>query len=1002
MPDAGDAPYDTRSMSLPTGHEEDKTIKWHALHDVQEVFDQLNVSDKGLTTAQAETRIHEYGYNRLTPPKKVPLWKKIWDQINNILIYILLVAAAFSIYFAVSSDDSLDAWIEFGLIIGVIVINVLIGLIQEGKAEKAAEAIKAMLSAKATVLRDGEKISIDADLLVPGDIIYLKSGDRVPADARMIYVNKLQVQESMLTGESDPVSKNMLPVDAKLGIGDRKCMVYSATMCTTGEGTAVVCETGDSAEIGRISQLVSSVEKTKTNLLVQLEILGIWIAVFVVVIAIGAFFLGMFGPFKDIWEDEGKTVWEQAFKNAVAIAVAMIPEGLPAVVTITLALGVTAMARQNAIIRQLPCVETLGSLTVICSDKTGTLTKNEMTVVAVRSAKSHFDVTGIGYAPKGDFVDKDKVPVGESQRAFIKGMLEVGTLCNNSSLVQTTDVTGGEKWEAAGNPTEAAILAAGRKAGIDTKALYEDKPLKGSIPFESDHKFMATVNENNGVLTMNVKGAADRLIDICKDQVADDDMKKRAPIDKEYWQQAASELSSRGLRVLALCITRVPNGFDMESLEPAYIYKKEVTLTMVGLVAILDPPREECIPSINEAHTAGIEVKMITGDHAQTALAIAKMLNIVDKTNEHIVYTGPQLDEMTRPELEDAVMKCNVFARSSPENKIQIVQALQARHQVSSMTGDGVNDAPALKAANIGVAMGITGTDVSKEASQMVLADDNFATIIAAVREGRRVWDNLRKILIFNLPVNLAQGLSVFIALAFSGLGDVPLTAIQVLYVNMITSVTMGLMLAAEPAEETIMERPPRRPNKRLLGKLVLWKCLFVSVQMVAAVIGVFKWAQIWPDGGYSIEKSRGEAFTVLIFMEIAYSFTTRFLKQSAFRKETLTGNKWAYVSIAIVAGLQFLILYVPGLNDTVFDIQGINGWQWLRVIIISVILFFVVEIEKALVDPLLFPMVKPFLKKLGLVTPRYEGLRSRYSEASDTKDPDVAKGVNGNSEPKL
>jgi len=457
-----------------------------------------------------------------------------------------------------------------------------------------------------------------------------------------------------------------------------------------------------------------------------------------------------------------------------------------------------------------------------------------------------------------------------------------------------------------------------------------------------------------------VKGAADKLNDLCRDQVVGDDINQTSELDREYWAQKAADLSSLGLRVLALCVARIDENEDLDDIDASFILRRPKFLTMVGLVAILDPPREECIDSIAEAHAAGIMVKMITGDHAQTALAIGYMLGIAHENG--IVYTGPQLDEMGPEKLKDVVKECNIFARSSPENKIQIVQALQEIGEVASMTGDGVNDAPALKAANIGVAMGVTGTDVSKEASQMVLADDNFSTIIAAVKEGRRVWDNLRKILTFNLPCNFAQGMSVFLPLFLTELEDIPLTVIQVLYVNMITAVTMGLMLACEPAEKQIMKKPPRQPKKRLLGRFVVWRIVIITIYMAIAVIGVF-----WGGASeYSLKTRRGEAFTLLIMMEVMYSLNCRFLKTTAFTKKIFLGNKWAYASVGSVVFLQMLILHFPYINDTVFKVEPISIGQWGRVLLISFGLFLFVEFEKSVLHVYLFPWVASGLAKMG------------------------------------
>ncbi|WIA15444.1 hypothetical protein OEZ85_002091 [Tetradesmus obliquus] len=1021
-------------------------IAWHTLQDDQ-VLKQLDTSIEGISSEEATRRLQEYGLNALTPPKKPGFFAKLWAQLNNVLIFILLAAAVVT--------AGLQEWIETGLIIGVITLNVLIGMMQEGKAEKAAEAIKAMLSASANVVRDGKRFSIEADQLVPGDVVAIKSGDRLPADLRLLQVTNLQVQEAMLTGESVPISKNLIPVAEASGLGDRKCMAFSATTVSAGQGLGVVVATGDNAEIGKINKLVSQVENAKTNLLVQMEILGHWLATIVCIIALGAFLLAFF---------KAKEPFAHAFESAVAIAVAMIPEGLPALVTIVLALGTKKMADHNAIIRQLPCVETLGSLTVICSDKTGTLTKNEMTVVAMRSAGALYKVSGVGYEPKGAF-SADGGELGPEGMAAVKALLEGAVLCNDSHLnCDTAD--GKETWTPNGAPTEVALITAGCKAGLSLDSLKQAKPRIGSVPFESEHKFMATVHQTSpfsalnpaGRRTMFVKGAPDRLMPMCcgqlrSDSLADIDAASPddfAPLDLEFWRKAQEDLSSEGLRVLALCRGDLNPEEDAQGLSPRGLLNREPRLAMVALLAILDPPRDEAIAAVKVAHAAGITVKMITGDHALTGLAIGKMLGI---SGNDSVITGPEIDAMDDVQLRGVVNDCNIFARASPENKLRIVRALQtgpayegpmdgddpdddgpppvqpqsshsraSRHsstagpankavytisdaendnrqgdqqaadanadadgdgdaeeedvddkerpgrQVVAMTGDGVNDAPALKAADIGVAMGITGTDVSKEAAKMVLADDNFATIVAAVKEGRRVWDNLRKILLFNLPVNFAQGTSIFWAYAI-GFHESPLTAIQVLYVNMVTAVTMGMMLAAEPAEADIMSRPPRRPGKRLLGKLILWRCCFVSILLVVCVLGMYEWGALT---GQNVHHRRAEAFNTLVFGEIAYSVTTRYIKASCVHPRVLRGNPLALVSIGVTAALQMLLTYTPGLNAFFAMPEGMQGIQWARVFGCMVAIFLIVEAEKALVDPVLMPVVRPVLDFIAAHVPSW------------------------------
>ncbi|KAG1675876.1 hypothetical protein FOA52_001533 [Chlamydomonas sp. UWO 241] len=991
------------------------------MSDSAAVCDEMDTtSDEGLTEKEAEARLALYGPNALTPPRKPGFFAKLWSQLNNVLIFILLAAAVVV--------AGLQEWIEFGLIVGVVSVNVLIGMIQEGKAEKAAEKIKAMLSSNAVVCRDGKRYTIEAERLVPGDVIIIKSGDRLPADVRLLEVNNLQVQEAMLTGESHPISKNLKPVKAESALGDRKCMAFSATTVSAGQGKGVVVATGDNAEIGKINTLVSQVETTRTNLLIQMEILGRWLAVIVVVIAVAAFLLAL------LHADEGFT---SSFESAVAIAVAMIPEGLPALVTIVLALGTKKMADNKAIIRQLPCVETLGSLTVICSDKTGTLTKNEMTVVAMQSSSNRYDVTGVGYDPTGFVSLKGAQVCGESH-VGVQVLLEGTLLCNDSDLNIATNAAGREVFTPNGAPTEVALITASIKVGLDPAGLRRTKPRVGACPFESEHKFMATVHQDGNKRVIFVKGAPDRLLTMCIGQLRSDSPADAAangrvdwdPLNTPYWVRQQEELAARGLRVLALCRAELGPEEDATGFTPVTLQARPPFLGLVGLVAILDPPRPEAIEAVKVAHTAGITVKMITGDHALTGLAIGRMLNIA---GSELVITGPEIDRMSDRRLRSLVNDCNIFARASPENKLRIVKALQTGpgytgpldgddndddgpevdeegkpvvggRQVVAMTGDGVNDAPALKAADIGVAMGITGgcgwgvecgvwsvgssgnarpptqppnhahthtcthtgTDVSKEAAKMVLADDNFATIVVAVKEGRRVWDNLRKILLFNLPVNFAQGMCIFWAYVI-GFQNAPLTAIQVLYVNMVTALTMGLMLAMEPAEDDIMSRPPRRPGKRLLGKLILWRCFFVSTLLDILVLGMYGWAL---SDGRGLNKARAEAFNTLVFGEIGYSVTTRFIKHPTFHPRVFRGNVFVYLSIAVTAGLQGMFTYVPGLQWFMDVPDGMDALQWARVMVCMVVVYVIVEVEKALVDPLLMPLVRPLINAIAKHSP--------------------------------
>eukprot|EP00285_Hemiselmis_virescens_P013221 CAMPEP_0173380530 /NCGR_PEP_ID=MMETSP1356-20130122/3202_1 /TAXON_ID=77927 ORGANISM="Hemiselmis virescens, Strain PCC157" /NCGR_SAMPLE_ID=MMETSP1356 /ASSEMBLY_ACC=CAM_ASM_000847 /LENGTH=1147 /DNA_ID=CAMNT_0014334157 /DNA_START=96 /DNA_END=3539 /DNA_ORIENTATION=+ len=956
--------------SISDGEDE---ILWYA-GTVQEAMQLQSVTADGLNAAEVTSRLAQYGKNEITPPPKPGFLRKLWNQVNNILIFILIAATIVSAI--------LEEWPEVALILGVVVINVTIGLVQEGKAEKAADAIKGMLSSKATVIRNGERTVVKADEVVPGDIVFIQSGDRVPADLRMIECSNLAILEAMLTGESNPINKHTDVVEAGAALGDRKNLAFSATMVMQGQGKGIVVGTGDLTEIGKISSMVGGVDAMKTNLMVQLEIFGRWISCFVFVVGSITFVIS----FKDV--GVGSDDIGDAFKSAVSVAVAIIPEGLPAVVTISLALAMQMLAKRNAIIRQLPAVETLGSVTVICSDKTGTLTKNEMTVQAIQTSEEQIDISGVGYAPEGEASVGGKVVTKEKLGKLLT-MFEGAVLCNDSGLGQNDK----GHWEPVGYPTEVALLTLGMKLGaMDWKALQQKNKRVGGVPFASEHKFMCCVHAHGSDTFLHVKGAPDRLIPKCKDQVTNNTMGSTKPINEKYWQDEAARLSAKGLRVLAVCRSTF-NKSDLRSDMDADIILKAKTpfLTMIGLVAILDPPRPEAIEGVRVATRAGIVVKMITGDHPATATAIAKMLGIIppDAEDKDVkTFTGPQLDAMSDDEMDSIVLGCNVFARASPENKISIVKSLQRMKQVCSMTGDGVNDAPALKAANIGVAMGITGTDVSKEAAKMVLADDNFATIVVAVEEGRRVWDNLVKVLMYNIPVNFAQGLSVFFSFVIKT-ETVPLTAIQVLYVNMVTSVTMGMMLSMEPAEGDIMARPPRRTNKRLFGKKVMWNCLFVSSFMVVAVIGVFVWSlerhpitaeeQLLLDSqrraGASlrsprIDAARGEAFNMLVFAEIGYAINCRYLRDSSLTSKVFTQNKWCWVAIFIAVVLQVILTYVPGVNYFFYN-GPIEGMAWVRIIGFSIVIFLLVEFEKKFGSKYLMPMLRPVFEAFGKFVPQ-------------------------------
>merc|ERR1712151_517108 len=871
------------------------------------------------------------------------------------------VVSAIRAISAKTTDDIISNWIQVGLITFVITLNTYIGILQEGKAEKAAEALKGMLSSDAMVIRDGQEKKIASNEVVPGDLVILGLGDRVPADLRCLQVATLACQEAALTGESLPVEKQTVklvcekPEDAeRIPLGDRINLCFSATLVTQGRGMGVVIYTGDQTEIGTINALVNKVERKKTNVLEQIDNISKWLAFFIVITAIVTMLVAIFKTGLNPLD---------ALTVALTCAVAMIPEGLEAIVTLTYAWAVSNMAKHNAIIRALPAVETLGSVTVICSDKTGTLTKNEMSLVAFVTSTERYkfdtdatskdttsvvrdDTYMITRACEEDDDEMAQTSVDKKcqhpSKEYLHELLSCGILCTKSVLTED---------DAIGNPTELAVLKGAVKAGIDINAFKKELPCIAEVPFSSEYKFMATVHslqksigsktpsEN---IVVYAKGAPDKMVHMCKFQTDDE-----TPIKPDFWLEQISILSSYGLRVIALCRGIIPKS-EVEkdaNLGPEFINGRGPWLTMIGLCAIMDPPRPECVQAIADAHGAGVRVAMITGDHKDTAQAIGRMLGIVSPKYPGAV-TGVELDEMTEEQLRLAVMTNNVFARATPENKIQIVKALQAEGQICSMTGDGVNDAPALKAANMGVAMGLEGTDVAREASEMILADDNFATIVYAVREGRTVWDNLRKVLLVNTPINNAQGLSVLFGM-ICGLQEPILSPIQVLYCNLICAVTLGFVCAIEPAEKGIMDIPPRRVGKRLVGRYLFLRIVIGTVTLVTCTVGAVFIANSMKD--YPLGMQRSLASNTLTCSACSITLSARFAYNSAVHPRVFMGNKAALYSIPITVGLQLFITYVPGVNTVIFTMDGQDGLQWIIVIFCVFITFFVMEGEKPL-----------------------------------------------------
>ncbi len=870
---------------------------------------------EGLSSAEAASRLTKYGENRLpAAAKRGPLMRFLM-QLNNMLIYVLIAAGVGKIF--------LGEFLDAGVILGVVLINGLLGFLQEGKAEKALDSIRNMLSPEALTLRDGKSRMIPAENLVPGDIVILQSGDKIPADLRLCEVKNLRIEEAPLTGESVPVDKTTEPAGAGAQIGDRKSMAYSGTLVVSGRGKGVVVATGAGTELGHINRMLSGVKTMETPLLRQIEQFGKVLTIVILIICALVFAYGT------LFLDEG---FVDMFKASVGIAVAAIPEGLPAVVTITLALGVQRMARRNAIIRRLPAVETLGSVSRICSDKTGTLTRNEMVVTSLATAENFYEVTGSGYSPEGGIL-LDGRPAGDAR--VITLMARASALCNESDIHEEDGT-----WKLTGDPTEGALLPFAAKAGVDRAAELAAHPRTNMIPFESEHKFMATLHGS----LLFVKGAPDVIFGYCDRQAeAGGDT---APLDLAFWEKQNERIASKGQRVLALAW--LPEAeVEEDAFNPSGL---ACNLILLGLTGIIDPPREEAVAAVKECREGGIRVTMITGDHAITAASIAGMLGIGDGKS---YVTGAQIEKMDDDALEAKTRRIDVFARTSPEHKLRLVRAMQANGQVVSMTGDGVNDAPSLKQADVGVAMGIKGTEVSKEAAEMVLADDNFASITAAVREGRTVFNNIEKAILFMLPTNGGQGLTILSAILL-GL-TLPITPPQILWINMITSITLALAISFEPHEPDVMRRPPRRVDRPLLDSFGVWRVAFVSLLLLVFTFGAFYWMQNYH--GASIELSRTVAVNALIIGQVFYLINSRFLLESSFSLRALRGNKWIPISIAAIIVLQLLFTYAPPMQ-TVFGTQGLELRPWLWLIAGGFVFFVLVELEKTLIR-LAFPKVK-------------------------------------------
>ncbi|MBS0356138.1 MAG: HAD-IC family P-type ATPase [Proteobacteria bacterium] len=878
---------------------------WHA-RSHQEAFATFQSSPlDGLTEEVAAERLGIHGPNRIDSRPGRGAVLRFALQFHQPLIYILLASGAIAAF--------LHEWADAGVIFGVVLVNALIGFIQEGRAEDALAALARSVASEVTVLRAGQRRRLPAVELVPGDVVWLAAGDKVPADLRLFDTRALQITEATLTGESTAVGKGVEPVPADSGLAERSCMAFAGTLVVAGQAAGLVVATGRGTETGRIADMLEQADTLATPLTRAMARFSNALLVLILALAALGFVVGSL---------RGEP-WLDMLMAAVALAVGAIPEGLPAAVTVTLAIGVARMARRRAIIRRLPAVETLGSTTVICSDKTGTLTENQMTVRAAFAGSQRYDFSGDGYSPRGA-VSANGTGLAEPPAA-LRELLLAGVLCNDAGL---REEEGGD-WQITGDPTEAALLVAARKAGFDEEALGTAMPRLDEIAFDSARQFMATLHRSDGGCVVMLKGAPEVVLRRCTNMRDSDG--GMVPLDAQAVHEVARGMATEGLRVLAFaCLSTAAETLDETALADG--------LCFLGLQAMLDPPRQAAIGAIRACHRAGITVKMITGDHAVTALAIARQLGLVEEGARAL--TGRELARLDADGLRGVVRDVHVFARVEPEQKLRLVRALQANGEVVAMTGDGVNDAPALKAADIGVAMGGGGTEVAKEAAAMVLTDDNFASIEAAVEEGRGVYDNLVKFIIWTLPTNFGEGLVILFAV-LAGV-TLPITPLQILWINMTTAVLLGLALAFEPIQGDVMGRPPRPPGTPIVDRLLVRRIVLVGALLLMASFGLFL---RWRGLGATLEEARTVAVNVFVAGEIAYLFNCRNLRGPFWRCGWFS-NLWFWAGIAVMVALQGLFTWLPAMNR-VFASAPPPVAAWAEIAAAAVLIALVVGLEK-------------------------------------------------------
>ncbi|SBW10376.1 putative cation-transporting ATPase F [uncultured delta proteobacterium] len=880
---------------------ETRTITdWHARAGRDVVALLQSDPEQGLGTAEAEKRLRAIGPNKLPEPEKEGAFRKFFKHFNDILVYILLFGACVTAFMGHALDTA--------AILIVVVVNAVIGYMQENKAENALAGIRNMLALQAHVERDGNRDDINAEGLTLGDIVYLKPGDKVPADIRLLREANLRIEEAALTGEAEPAEKGTEALDADTALGDRTGMAYSGTTVSAGTGLGIVVAVGPDTEVGKINRMMAAIEPLETPLLRQIASFGRNIALIILGISTLVFVAGLFFGNHDV---------NVLLLSVIALAIGAIPEGLPAVVSIILALGVQSMARRKAIVRNLPSVETLGSVSVICSDKTGTLTKNEMTVAALATGDGHYAVSGSGYAPEGAITlkDGDAAPLDAAARPDLTALLTCFAVCNDAELDR--DETG--RWSVRGEPTEGALKTVWEKAGLPAALPRK----KDTLPFDSGYKYMAVLAED-GIIY--IKGAPEKLLAMCGGNCGDR--------DAAAWLAEVDALAARGMRTLAAASKQAPEG--MTAVDHGDL---DAGIHFLGLAGIVDPPREEAVAAVAECREAGIEVKMITGDHAATARAIGLQMGIGDGTCS---VEGRDMDAMDDEALQDVAASCHIFARTSPEHKLRLVAALQAGGKICAMTGDGVNDAPALKMADIGIAMGIKGTEVTKEAAEIVLADDNFQTIAAAVEEGRKVYDNLRKTLLFILPTNLAESVLIIAGIFFGAI--MILTPVQVLWINLVTSVTISLALAFEPLEPEAMQRPPRDPAEPLVNRYGIFRVLYVGLLMG---FGCLYCSYFVLDlKTLPVDVYRTIIIQTIVACECVFMFAVRNATAPFWRN--FFANRAAFAVTGILAALQLAVAYVPFMNRAL-GTAPLSLSQWGPPFVVAICLFVIVEIEKSI-----------------------------------------------------